>query len=414
MSYQGNYPPSTPLTSNQIATGAVQPANLSTGGPSWDASNNVTAASVKNSSSASANIVLNTDGSATFAQMPVPPTSYLRNRLINGAALVSQRGAVNVTAASGVTYKACDRFAMTNYWGSGQVNTTQATTAPAGFANSIGLTVATAAPMSGSTGYAANIWQSIEGLNIYDAYSSNVTLSFWVNSSITGTYSVTFSNVSINSATDGSRIYVANYTINVANTWEYKTITVNLANGTSGGTWVSNNNTGLCVIWNLGAESNRKSNGALNTWLTLAGSYPIQSSSQTNWISNSGATFYLAGTQLEVGNVSTPYERRLISQELAMCQRYFEAGTVPVQGFGQNSTGGLQGSSAPFFMTFRVSKRATPTASLAFNAPIDNASSTGFSVGQTTTEGMRGNLIIANTGFFYASAFMNYTASAEL
>lgn len=251
---------------------------------------------------------------------------FFRNRIINGSMSVAQRGNVNVTASGGNTYVANDRFTLTNFWGSGQINTSQSTTVyPSGYTNSLGLTVSTVIPFSGSTGYTCALWQSIEGFNIADAYSSTITLSFWVRSSVTGTYSVTFTNLNSTSIGVGTRIYVANYTISAANTWEQKTITVPLSTGTASGTWDTTNGTGLCVAWNLGAESNRKGDGALNSWQTLpvSGAYPLQSASQTNWGSNSGATFYLTGVQLETGSVATPFERRPYGTELMLCQRYY-------------------------------------------------------------------------------------------
>jgi hypothetical protein len=284
-----------------------------------------------------------------------------KNRIINGAMTVAQRGSTNVTQGGTVTYIACDRLGLTNYWGTGQVNTAQSTTAPAGFSNSVSLTVATAAPMNGSTGYAAPLWQSIEGYNIADCFNSSVTLSFWVRSSVTGTYSVTFSNVSNLSIGDGSRMYVANYTINAADTWEQKTITVNLATGTASGTWNTTNGSGLSIAWNLGAESNRKGDAALNNWITVSGSYPVQSASQTNWISNSGATFYITGVQLEKGYTATSFDYRPYGTELALCQRYCvvlgQSGGETVVGSGNWYTT----SAAIYQMRFPVEMRANPT-----------------------------------------------------
>ena len=282
------------------------------------------------------------------------PIAGSRNRIINGDMRIFQRGNVNVDFGGGITYVA-DRFGLINYWGSGTVNTSQSTTAPSGYSNSLLLTVATAAPMSGSTGYSASLMQYIEGFNVSDLYSSNVTLSFWVRSSITGTYSIQFSNATNGAFTTGDRIFVKNYTINSANTWEYKTMTISLSSGTSAGTWNKTNGNGLAVGWNLGAESNRKSNTALDTWYTaLAGVYPFQSASQTNWISNSGATFYLTGVQVELGTVASAFERRNYSDELARCKRYYE-----VCGYCTGRTSGA--SSADVLWHCDVPKRATPS-----------------------------------------------------
>ena len=303
------------------------------------------------------------DGSLqTAAASPL----VLRNRIINGDMRIDQRGAVNVAASAGNTYVACDRFTLTNYWGTGQVNTAKSTIAPSGFTNSVSLTVASAAPMNGSTGYSAPFWQAIEGFNIADAYTSSVTLSFWVRSSVTGTYSITFSNdssVAINAAT---RLYVANYTISLANTWEQKTITVNLATGFASGTWNVSNGTGLCIAWNLGSESNRKGNAFLNTWGTLGSTVDIQSASQVNWISNAGATFYLTGVQLEQNTTATPFERRLYGQELANCQRYYWkiASDGTATGFPAIGSGVVNGSTTSYiYVKYPITMRTSPTAS---------------------------------------------------
>lgn len=296
-----------------------------------------------------------------------------KNRIINGAMRIDQRGAVNVTAAGANTYVACDRFTLTNYWGSGQVNTAKSTTIfPSGFSNSVSLTVATPAPMSGSTGYSANLWQSIEGFNIADAYVGSITLSFWVRSSIAGTYSITFCNVNAVSVDAASRLYVSNYTINAANTWEQKTITVNLSTGVASGTWNSTNGTGLCVIWNLGAESNRKGDAYLNTWGTLGSTLNLQSASQVNWISTNGATFYLTGVQVEKGVTATSFDVRPYGTELQLCQRYYlksyDTNTVP--GTASQTSGCLiykvSSNTVPInepfgSIVFPVTMRAAPT-----------------------------------------------------
>jgi hypothetical protein len=319
-----------------------------------------------------------------------------RNRIINGGTTVAQRGNVNVTAAGGNTYVATDRFSMTNYWGSGQVNTTQSTTAPAGFANSLSLTVNTAAPMSGSTGYFANVWQAIEGFNISDAYTGEITLSFWVRSSITGTYSVTFSNVRNTGISTGARLYVVNYTINAANTWEQKIITLSLSAGVASGTWDTTNGTGLCVAWNLGAESNRKGDTFLNTWGTW-GATGLQSASQVNWISNSGATFFLTGIQLERGTAASPFEYRDYGRELAMCQRYFLkwTGDSSATGFPMVGTGNISApTTAIIFIPTPAALRTTPTVSFSGSVSINDAAT------QANTTSIAQIYAASGTGFW--------------
>ena len=284
-----------------------------------------------------------------------------KNRIINGGMVVSQRGATNVVAGGGSTYIAADRFNVFNYFGSGQVNTAVSTSiVPTGYAYSLGLTVNTAVPLSGTTGYAINVAQTIEGFNISDCYTQTVTLSFWVRSSITGTYSVSFSNATNVGLSATSRIYVTNYTINAANTWEQKTINVNLSTGTASGTWLSDNGAGLNLAWGLGAESNRKGNTYLDTWGTIGTTYNVQSSAQTQWAATSGATFYITGVQLEKGSTATSFDYRPYGTELALCQRYYEILTIPA------STAALaagQNTASYFTATWQLkqTKRAVPT-----------------------------------------------------
>jgi hypothetical protein len=266
--------------------------------------------------------------SITFADSSVLSSGQtgFKNRIINGDMRVSQRGAaVNVAAAGGSTYGSCDRFTLINYFGNGWINTEQSTDAPSNFINSLKLTVGAAAPLSGTTGFYTALVQNIEGYNIADLYGSTVKLSFWVKSSVVGTYSVTFQNAATVSLDSNSRLYVAEYTISQANTWEKKSITVDLAAGSASGTWNKTNGAGLAILWNLGAESNRKGNAYLNTWGTVGTTYNLMSGSSTQWASNAGATFYISGVQLEKGSTESNFDYRPYGTELALCQRYFYA-----------------------------------------------------------------------------------------
>jgi len=353
----------------------------------------------------------------TAAELASYASSFpsFRNRIINGDMRIDQRGAISVTPSGGATSLACDRFKLQDYWSSGQVNTSKSTVAPTGFTNSLSLTVTTSVPMSGSTGYFASLYQSIEGFNIANAYTSTITLSFWVRSSINDTYSVTFANDSLPNVGSNNRIYVVNYEIDEPNTWEHKTITVNLAAGVAAGTWNTENLAGLCVGWNLGAESNRKGDDALGSWLTLSNSYPFQSASQTNWISTSGATFYLTGVQLEVGTVGTEFEHRTYGTELALCQRYFcwNGGTNDTSFFNVNADN-IAGS-----YNFPVEMRATPTINLYNGTTANQILPFGYS-GVTANNILNisklGFSLINNTnvGTGVGGATFNVWASAEL
>jgi hypothetical protein len=304
-----------------------------------------------------------------------------KNRIINGAMTVAQRGSTNVASGGSKAFVAADRFSIFNYFGSGQINTAVSTSVvPAGFSSSIGLTVGTAVPLSGSTGYLVNLAQTIEGFNIADCYTQSVTLSFWVRSSITGTYSVSFYNAANAGESSTTRWYVASYTINAANTWEQKTITISLSAGTASGTWDSSNGAGLTVAFGLGAESNRKGNSFLNTWGTVGTTYEFQASSQVNWASTSGATFYITGVQLEKGSTATSFDYRPYGTELALCQRYFckyLTGTAAYEGTGFWGVG-YNSTRAYFVGAYPVEMRATPTFSYS-NLRIDTLSN-GFTV----------------------------------
>ena len=174
-----------------------------------------------------------------------------------------------------------------------------------------------------------NIEQKIEGFNSADlafgtASAKTITLSFWVRSSLTGT----FGGAIKNSARD--RAYPFAYTISSANTFEYKTITIA---GDTSGTWVwSTNGTGLWLSFGLGVSSNRS-----NTAGAWAGGDLFSSTGAVRVIGTSGATFYITGVQLEAGSVATPFEHRQFGQELALCQRYLPACSAT------NTTGPLPG-----------------------------------------------------------------------
>jgi hypothetical protein len=267
--------------------------------------------------------VLAADGTATanLSSLNGGPIAGSRNRIINGDMRIDQRNAgasVSVTA----TGYPVDRFYI-NANSNGVISGQRSTTAPTGFTNSALMTVTTArTSIAASDVY--GIRQTLEGFNTADlawgtASAQTVTLSFWVRSSIAGTYAVSFFNGAFN------RSYVATYTVNAANTFEYKTVTVA---GDATGTWATDNTGSINVFWDLGSGSTYV--GTAGLW---SGSGLLRPSSSTNWISTNGATFYITGVQLEPGTVATPFERRSFGAELALCQRYYAKtyalGTVP-------------------------------------------------------------------------------------
>ena len=254
----------------------------------------------------------------------LPAGLGFRNKLMNGGMVIAQRGTAAVTG-SGSDQWAVDRWLVFN--GTGTVTFQQSTTAPAGFTNSIVATV-TATGSYGTSGYTA-IAQRIEGYNVADcgfgtASAKQLTLSFWVRASVTGTYTVSFSNSA------GNRFLYRSFSVSAANTWEYKT--VNFIADTSG-TWLTDNGIGLTVSFQLGRGTG--SDGTENTWSSSA---VLSTSGSVDFAANSSATFYLTGVQLEQNYQPTPFEQRPIGVELQLCQRYFQIfGTSSVeQGFGSS------------------------------------------------------------------------------
>jgi len=238
----------------------------------------------------------------------------MKNRIINGAMDISQRSgtsSVTISDTGSLTY-VLDRWA-----GYGNVTSKfslqQSTDAPTGFSNSL-LATSLSAYTVGST-EAYTVQQPIEGFNTADlmfgtASASTVTLSFWVKSSLTGT----FGGALVNS--DTNRSYPYSYTISAANTWEKKSVTIA---GDTTGTWVgSTNGVGLRVYFALGAGSSRS--GTAGAW---NGNFNPSATGAVSVVGTNGATWRVTGVQLEVGSQATSFDYHHYGTELALCQRYY-------------------------------------------------------------------------------------------
>ena len=275
-----------------------------------------------------------------------------KNRIINGAMMIAQRATSASPTAGGYFTVDRWRFGQASSYASSLTPTiSQSSTAPAGFINSFLYTNGTgAAPTAAQL---ISIDQYIEGLNCADldfgaATAATVTVSFWVRASVTGTYAVSLTNDSIN------RSYVTTYTINAANTWEQKSVTIA---GDTSGTWLKTNGTGILVRFPIGAGSNLQTTAG--AW--QAGNY-YTTSACTNLTATTGATFYITGVQLEKGNVATSFDYRPYGTELALCQRYYQtigniSGSVSLLG-GMNSASTVR-TSMPFGVVMRSSPSFT-------------------------------------------------------
>ena len=243
-----------------------------------------------------------------------------RNRLINSDMRIDQRNAgASVTPASGTYTYTIDRFrgyatAASKFAVQQNAGNLTGTNLPVGFTNYLGATSSSAYSVtSGDTFFLSQV---VEGYNIADlawgtANAQTVTLSFWVRSSLTGTFGgslrITDPNPNLN--------YIFSYTISSANTWEYKTITIV---GPTTGTWNITNGQGIQVQWNLGSGSSFS--GTTGVW--QAGNL-IAPTGATSVVGTNGATFYITGVQLEKGSTATSFDYRPYGTELALCQRYY-------------------------------------------------------------------------------------------
>ena len=238
-----------------------------------------------------------------------------RNKIINGAMVIDQRNAgASVTGVEGVY--TLDRFqsraSQTSKYTVQQ--NAGSITPPTGFANYLGITSSSAYTIvSGDYFFIA---QPIEGYNCADlawgtASASSATLSFWVRSSLTGTFGLCVRNGS-----GSNYFYPTTYTINSANTWEYKTILISAPTST----WSASttNGSAIEVDFVLGMGSTRVG-GTTNTWTTSSYFSPT---TPTSVVGTNGATFYITGVQLEAGTTASPFEYRQYGTELALCQRY--------------------------------------------------------------------------------------------
>ena len=334
MPFIGNKPSAVPLTSADITDGIIVNADISS----------------------TAGITLNKlSGNPNF-----------RNRIINGDMTIDQRNA----GASGTgNLYTVDRF---QYYGSQATKATWqqnagAITPPTDFNNYLGLTSSSSYSILSTDQFL--IKQNIEGLNVTDlnwgtANAKTVTLSFYVRSSLTGTFGGALANSSSN------RNYPFSYSISTSNTWEKKTITIT---GDTTGTWLKTNGIGISVIFSLGTGSTYSATAGAWT----ASSFITSVTGATSVVGTNGATFYITGVQLEAGTSATDFEFLPIDVNLGRCQRYFQK----IDATGGNSVISVlqvfSGTQAIGTIPTLIELRANPTLSTtgSFNVWTTTASS---------------------------------------
>jgi len=278
-----------------------------------------------------------------------------KNRIINGAMVIDQRNAgASVTPLDTYTLDRWQGFASvaSKYTVQQNAPSLGSVTPPAGFTNYLGVTSSSAYTVGASERFA--ISQKIEGFNVADlgwgtAGAQPVTLSFWVRSSLTGTFGGVFTNSAYN------RSYPYTYSISAANTWEQKTVTIA---GDTTGTWLTTGGVGLQIWFGLGVGSSVS--GTAGSW---SGSSFLSATGATSVVGTNGATFYITGVQLEKGSTATSFDYRPYTTELALCQRYYfnliGSGTANFKALGL----GLYYSNTQLQIgvPFPVTMRTTPT-----------------------------------------------------
>ena len=269
--------------------------------------------------------VLTADAASTngFKWAVIPAAAAGRNLIINGNMEIAQRGTTaSVASGGGQQTFGADRFWTDNWnWSAGSnLTVSQDTSAPTGFHRSYKIATGATGLTYGSGGRTRIVYR-VEGFDISPNYTGNVVLSFWVRSSITGTYNLFLENADFGSSTT-TRAHTPEYTISVADTWEKKTVIIAMATATASGAWSTTNTIGLGISWMLGAHANRTGDSYKAAWTAYSAITP-QTTTGVNWATNANATFHLSGVQLEAGSVVTPFEQRHVAAELALCQRYY-------------------------------------------------------------------------------------------
>mgnify|MGYP005992858591 CR=1 FL=1 len=325
-----------------------------------------------------------------------------RNILYNGKYTVAQRGtSYQFSNTNASVYGTADRWEGRSSQGTTLTQSIQ-TDAPDGFTESLRYYC----DSGGTITQMIRHQQLLEGqdwqhLAYGTADAKDVTLSFWVKSNVTGTYTVSLY------VYDANEIYRVPYTINSSGTWEYKTITFA---GNTSGNCNSDNTVGIELAWALGAASGYKGAGTDETWESYSATKYA-----TGITADIGATtgnyWQITGVQLEVGDTATPFEHRSYADELAKCLRYYyrwgfqdasPSGTIPIQCYG-TSSGGID-----VWNNFPTEMRAKPTITVNGTWTTDNVSS--FSGRFQNRQGFstRYNLSSDGNAYVYADSVDDY------
>lgn len=333
-----------------------------------------------------------------------------RNLIINGAMQVAQRGASFTGLTNGSTGYTLDRWR----WSEGGspsfvTDVTQDTSAPDGFASSYKIAVTTAAPSLGAN-HSLRLMTRLEGQDLQQtafgtSNAKNLTLSFWVKSNKTGTYIAWVYNG------DAARHISKAYTVDAADTWEYKTLTID---GDTISGFTNDNGTSIQLEFVLAAGSDYTSGTLATTWQAdnLANRYV----GNVNLVDSTSNYWQITGVQLEVGDTATPFEHRSYGDELARCQRYFTQFNV-LSGGERILTGAVESSTrSRHDMPIAAPMRATPTITTNGSLLVyEGGSSKGFSNPQITavTNSLMGLKIDISSGNAANACMIRFNSTSD-
>jgi hypothetical protein len=391
------------MTATASAVNELTLANAATGGvPTLTASGDDTNIGFELISKGTGEITANVNGKDVFN---ASSNFGFKNRIINGAMVIDQRNA-------GASVTPTDNAYTLDRWQSRLSQASKysvqqnagAVTAPAGFEKYLGATSLSAYSVASSDYFAQQY--NIEGLNVIDlnfgtASAVSITVSFWVRSSLTGTFGGSVQNQA------GNRSYPFTYTISVANTWEQKSVTIA---GDTSGTWLKTNSTGLILFFGLGVGTTFS--GTAGAW---NGNNNLSATGATSVVGTNGATFYITGVQLEKGSTATSFDYRPYGTELALAQRYYwQNGTGEAQ-YTPLGAGVTEVTFSNIVVNYPVKMRAVPTFN--FSGLVCFDGSTAQTV--TSTRVFYGGLQTANTQLFHSAlvvgrgvyCFLNATSS---
>ena len=271
-----------------------------------------------------------------------------RNLLFNGAMQVAQRG----TSTAGITgtggYYTADRWGCLFDFGTWTQSVENDAPTGSGLRKSLKM-LCTSANASPSASNQNRVTQFLEGQDLQriakgTSGAHELTVSFWVKSNNTGTYTVTLSD------TDNSRLVSAQYTVNASAEWERKEVTFP---ADTTGAFDNDDSGSLYLLFYLGVGSDRSSGTLATDWEPVA--IGNIAPGQTNLAAATNNYWQVTGVQLEAGPVATGFEHKSYGAELAECQRYYEAcsfnGAGWITSAGSARTGG----------NWHVQKRATPS-----------------------------------------------------